>query len=324
MDPILSGIEIKKYFKISSGVLSRSKQYIRAVDDVSISVYPSEILALVGESGSGKSTLGRILIGLLKPDSGRVLYKDMDLYSLKGSKRREARHKLQVIFQNPDSSLNPRMQIIDILAEAITERYHGISKSELIEHVVKLLKLVGLSPDHIHKYPHELSGGEKQRVAIARALAMEPEVIVADEPVSALDVSIRAQILNLLMDIQARMKLSMLFIAHDLGIVWNISDRVAVMYLGKIVEYASTDEIFKNPLHPYTITLLSSIPKLSLPNEFKKFNLKPRGEPSSLINPPPGCRFYTRCPYAREECKSIDMKLIEVTNGHYTACPFLR
>ncbi len=320
MKPILEGINIKKYFQVSGGFLSKSSSYVRAVDGVNISIYPSEVLALVGESGSGKSTLGRVLIGISKPTEGKVLFNGKDIYFLKGDEKIKVRHSLQIIFQNPDSSLNPRMQVLDILGEAVKEKNPELSRIEVIEHIIKLLEAVGLNPDHIYKYPHELSGGEKQRIAIARALAMEPKVIVADEPVSALDVSIRAQILNLLMDIQRKLKLSMLFIAHDLGIVWNISDKVAVMYLGKIVEYADTEELFENPLHPYTMILLSSAPILS--SNFKKFNLKPRGEPPSPINPPSGCRFHTRCPFAKDKCKGVDAKLIKVSNNHYTACPF--
>ncbi len=318
-EPLIKAENIKKYFPVKKGLIGGT-EYVRAVDGVSLEIGEETITALVGESGSGKTTLGRIMAGIWMPTSGRVLYRGIDIH--RDGMRREVRHRIQMIFQNPDSSLNPRMKILDILGEAITEAEPGIKKDELIERATKLLEEVNLHPDHLYKYPHELSGGEKQRVAIARAIALEPEFIVADEPVSALDISIRAQIINLLARIQREHGIAILYIAHDLRTVWNISDYVAVMYLGKIMEYGPTEEVFKNTGHPYTATLLSTAPLL--PEEFRRHSLKPIGEPPSLINPPKGCRFHTRCPLAREECREVDMKLIEIGREHYTACPFWR
>ncbi len=319
MKTVVEGRDIKKYFIASKSLFGKT-EYVRAVDHVDIEIYDNSVLALVGESGSGKTTLGRILAGILKPDEGSVLFKGIDIY--KDGLTRDIRHKIQVIFQNPDSSLNPRMRILDILGEAIKEIEPTISRDDLEDRAAKLLENVNLHVDHLYKYPHELSGGEKQRVAIARALAVNPEFIVADEPVSALDISIRAQIINLLNSIQKRLRISMLYIAHDLRTVWNISDYVAVMYLGKIVEYGETEKVFRNVSHPYTATLLTSAPLM--PKEFRKHEIYPVGEPPSLIDPPSGCRFHTRCPIAREECKKLDMKLEEIEDGHYTACPFLK
>jgi len=319
MKKVVEGKSIKKYFIASKGLIGKT-EYVRAVDRVDVDIYENKVLALVGESGSGKTTLGRILAGILKPDEGNILFKGIDIYQ--DGLTRDLRHKIQVIFQNPDSSLNPRMRILEILGEAIKEIEPEISKEALEDKAASLLEDVNLHVDHLYKYPHELSGGEKQRVAIARALAVKPEFIVADEPVSALDISIRAQIINLLNSIQKSLKISMLYIAHDLRTVWNLSDYVAVMYLGKIVEYGETEKVFRNVAHPYTATLLTSAPLM--PKEFKKLEIYPVGEPPSLIDPPSGCRFHTRCPLARDECKSLDMELIEVDSGHYTACPFLK
>ena len=319
MKPIVEAKGVRKYFIASKSLLGRT-EYVRAVDNVDIEIYENKVLALVGESGSGKTTLGRVLAGILKPDEGRVLFKGIDIY--RDGLTRELRHKIQVIFQNPDSSLNPRMKILDILGEAIKEVEPDISSEGLEDKAAQLLEDVNLHVDHLHKYPHELSGGEKQRVAIARALAVNPEFIVADEPVSALDISIRAQIINLLNSIQKKLKISMLYIAHDLRTVWNLSDYVAVMYLGRIVEYGETEKVFRNVAHPYTATLLTSAPLML--KEFRKHEIYPVGEPPSLIDPPSGCRFHTRCPLMKEECKELDMELMEIEPGHYTACPFLK
>ncbi|MEM1546735.1 MAG: ABC transporter ATP-binding protein [Candidatus Methanomethylicia archaeon] len=317
MVELLKTVNLKKYFPVKSGFLSKPI-YIRAVDDVNISIKPSEVVALVGESGSGKTTLGRVMIGLMKPDSGNVFFKGKDIYKLKGREYIEARHKLQIIFQNPDSSINPRMQVVDVIGEAIKELNPKLSSREILDEVLRLLETVALSPDHIYKYPHELSGGEKQRVVIARVIAVKPEVIVADEPTSALDISIRSQILNLLMDLQKAIGISLIFITHDLGIVWSISDRVAIMYMGKIVELSETEEIFSNPLHPYTKMLIASSP--STPIKITDPTFKPRGEPPSLINPPRGCIFITRCPIATEKCLINSPPLIEASRNHYVAC----
>lgn len=319
MKAILSVREVRKYFPASIGLLG-SRKYVRAVDGVDLDLIEGEVLALVGESGSGKTTLGRIIAGLMKPDSGRVLYRGLDIYDNKGRVRNEVRHKIQAVFQNPDSSLNPRLQIFDILGEAIISRRPRASKEEILDEAIRLLRLVGLAEDHIFKYPHELSGGERQRVAIARAIAMEPEILVADEIVSALDVSVRAQIINLLMDIKDKIGLSIIFITHDMGLVWSISDRVAIMYLGKIFEIGPTEKIFKNPKHPYTKMLLYSSPTVASKEAYKNPLYKARGEPPSPIDPPKGCRFITRCPIASQECSKEHPPLLKVSEDHMVAC----
>ncbi len=318
MGEVLRVERVRKYFPVSIGLLS-SKKYVRAVDDVDLSLYKDEVLALVGESGSGKTTLGRIIAGLLRPDSGRVFYRGYDLYGEKGISR-DARHKIQAVFQNPDSSLNPRLQIFDILGEAIASKKPGLSKEQILEEALRILRLVGLSQDHVFKYPHELSGGEKQRVAIARAVAMEPEILVADEIVSALDVSVRAQIMNLIMDLKEKLRLSMVFITHDMGLMWSISDRVAIMYLGKIVEIGPTERIFKSPGHPYTKMLLYSSPTVTSAFAHRDPLFKARGEPPSPIDPPKGCRFITRCPIASEECSKEHPPLRAISKDHGVAC----
>jgi peptide/nickel transport system ATP-binding protein len=314
---VVKVVNVRKYFPIYSGLFT--KNYVRAVDGVDLELRSGEVLALVGESGSGKSTLGRVVAGLIKPDSGEVLYRGHNIFRRSNSLR-EVRHKIQAVFQNPDSSLNPRMQIFDILREAILTKRPNLSKSEVLSEVLRLLRAVGLSEDHLLKYPHELSGGEKQRVAIARALAVEPEVLVADEIVSALDVSVRAQVMNVLMDVIDMFKLSVIFITHDMGLVWSISDRVAVMYLGKLVEVGKTEDMFKKPQHPYTKMLLVSSPIISSSNAYRDLRFKPMGEPPSPINPPKGCRFVTRCPIAVPECNSVEPQLIEVSEDHKVAC----
>lgn len=319
MDPVLKAVNVKKYFPLSRGFFGKSKWCVKAVDGVSVEVRPREVLALVGESGSGKTTLGKVLIGLMKPSEGRILYKGRDIASVD----RRARKGLQMIFQNPDSSLNPRMLVADIIAEALKARWPDAETDALLEEVVKLLEVVGLSPTHACKYPHELSGGEKQRVAIARAIAVEPEVIVADEPVSALDVSIKAQILNLLLDVQSMSGAAMVFITHDLGVVWQMSDRVAVMYLGKVVEEAPTEELFEKPAHPYTNMLLEAA-LLTRPSLAR---YKPplastsiKGDVPSPINLPPGCRYHPRCPFAGGACKEREPELVEISSNHKVAC----
>lgn len=318
MEAILSLRGVRKYFPVSIGFLG-SRRYVRAVDDVDLDLYEGEVLALVGESGSGKTTLGRIISGLIKPDRGRVLYRGFDIYTKNGVDPR-ARQKIQTVFQNPDSSLNPRLQIFDIVGEAVKSRKPGASKEEVLEEVLRLLRLVGLVEDHVFKYPHELSGGERQRVAIARAIAMEPEILVADEIVSALDISVRAQIMNLQIDIKERMGLSVVFITHDMGLVWSISDRVAVMYLGKIVEIGPTEKIFKSPGHPYTKMLLYSSPIVASTEAHRDPRFRARGEPPSPIDPPKGCRFITRCPIASDECSREHPPLTSITEDHMVAC----
>ncbi|MBO3801525.1 MAG: ABC transporter ATP-binding protein [Thermoproteota archaeon] len=296
---ILEAVNVYKYFPID--IFGRKK--IRAVDGISLHVASSETLAIVGESGSGKTTLGRILSGLVKPDKGKILYKGSSFNGFHG--------KVQMVFQNPDSSLDPSWQTYDIVSEAMNNRRKSLDS------VAEVLELVGLNPAYITKYPHELSGGEKQRVAIARAIAAEPEIIILDEPVSALDASIRAQILNLLLDLQEKKGYTYVLIDHDLGRVWHISDRVVVMYAGKVVEEGKTEEVFQDPKHPYTIMLLSAstsnIPK-------PKINVSIQGELPSLINPPSGCRFRTRCPFAQEKCKVEEPQLYNVSREHEVAC----
>ncbi|MBO3767865.1 MAG: ABC transporter ATP-binding protein [Candidatus Brockarchaeota archaeon] len=296
---ILEAVNVYKYFPID--IFGRKK--IRAVDGISLHVASSETLAIVGESGSGKTTLGRILSGLVKPDKGKILYKGSSFNGFHG--------KVQMVFQNPDSSLDPSWQTYDIVSEAMNNRRKSLDS------VAEVLELVGLNPAYITKYPHELSGGEKQRVAIARAIAAEPEIIILDEPVSALDASIRAQILNLLLDLQEKKGYTYVLIDHDLGVVAQIADRVVVMYAGKVVEEGKTEEVFQDPKHPYTIMLLSAstsnIPK-------PKINVSIQGELPSLINPPSGCRFRTRCPFAQEKCKVEEPQLYNVSREHEVAC----
>lgn len=308
MKEIMRLEDVRKYFPIGFTVMGLGK-YVRAVDGVTMSLYEGEVLALVGESGSGKSTLGKIMAGIIKPDSGKVLYKGRDLFS--ELRRKEVRHKIQVVFQNPDSSLNPRLTVFDTLSDAITARKPGLSKMEILEEAVRLLRITGLSEDHLFKYPSELSGGEKQRVAIARALAVQPEILVADEIVSALDVSVRAHILNLLMDLVNKLRLTMVFITHDIGLVWAIADRLTIMYLGKIVEEGFVEDVFKDPLHPYTKMLLASSPSARLIGVTVDERFKARGEPPSPIDPPRGCKFVTRCPLADSKCWSIEPRLEE-------------
>ena len=306
METIMKLVDVKKYFPLGFRIFGAGK-YVRAVDGVSLDVYSGEFLALVGESGCGKSTLGRIMAGLIKPDSGHVLYRGVDLF--KSLRDRSVRHKIQAVFQNPDSSLNPRMMVFDTLSEAILAKKPGLSRREVAEEALGLLKVVGLSEDHLFKYPGELSGGEKQRVAIARALAVEPEVLIADEIVSALDVSVRAHVLNTLIDIMEKFRLTVVFITHDIGLVWALADRVAVMYLGKIVEEGPVEEVLSNPLHPYTKMLLASSPSAKLVGMRVDERFKARGEPPSPIDPPKGCRFVTRCPIADKQCHIVEPKL---------------
>ena len=301
---ILEVLNVYKYFPI--GFLG--KKQVKAVDNVSIDVYEGETLALVGESGSGKTTLGRIIAGLIKPDRGVVKYRGRPVSGIS--------RKIQMIFQNPDSSLDPRMQVFDIVAEALPQDVEN-----RFEEVAKTLELVGLNPGHMAKYPHELSGGEKQRVAIARAIASRAEIFILDEPVSALDASIRAQILNLLIDLQRRYGYTYILIDHDLGRVWHMSDRVAIMYAGKIVEIGETERVFKQPKHPYTLMLLTSSTS-EIPRPEK--SIQPFGEPPSLIDPPSGCRFRTRCPLASDICSKQEpvLEAIERGSSHYSACHF--
>ncbi|MFL6229686.1 MAG: ABC transporter ATP-binding protein [Pyrinomonadaceae bacterium] len=294
-----------------------SDDVVRAVDGVTFEIYKGETLGLVGESGCGKSTVGRCLLRLMEPTRGEVRFEDQDVLALSGKDLRALRREMQIIFQDPYASLNPRMRIAEIVGEPLA--VHGVgTKPERKDRVVSLLAKVGLDPDYMNRYPHEFSGGQRQRIGIARALALQPKLIVADEPVSALDVSVQAQVVNLLADLQAEFKLTYLFISHGLAVVEHISDRVAVMYLGRIVEVASAADLYANPLHPYTRALLSAIP---IPDPTRKRErIVLHGDVPTPINPPSGCRFHTRCPEAIPECSRIDPDLREVAPGHTVAC----
>lgn len=300
MENILEVNQIKKYYKIKTGLLQKT-QYVKAVDDVSFSIKKGQTFGLVGESGCGKSTLGKVIIRLEDATSGSIIVNGEDITRLQGKKLRKSRQQYQMIFQDPYASLNPMQMVGDIISEPILN-YKKLPKEEIKKEVLYLLKCVGLSEDAYYKYAHEFSGGQRQRVGIARALALRPSLIVADEPVSALDVSVQSQVLNLLKDLQEQFNLSYLFIAHDLSVVKHISDVIGVMYLGHIVEIASDKEIYENPKHPYTKALISSIPQIDKHNN-NRIILK--GELPSPSNPPQGCPFHTRCPIAQDMCKKI-------------------
>lgn len=308
---------LKKYFPVRTGVLQRVSAWVQAVDDVSFSVREGETLGLVGESGCGKTTIGRTVLRLTEPTSGSVQFDGKDLFALKGRELKEARRDLQIIFQDPYASLDPRVQIGDSVMEGLDVHRVGKSK-ERFQLVIETLKKVGLEEYHAKRYPHEFSGGQRQRIGIARALALRPRFIVCDEPVSALDVSIQSQVLNILKDLQAEFKLTYLFIAHNLGVVEHISDRVAVMYLGKMVELADRDELFRNPMHPYTRALMSAIP---IPDPtLKREHIILKGDVPSPVNPPKGCRFHPRCPIAVAQCAVEEPAFIEKSPGHSVAC----
>ena len=320
-DNVLIRVEnLTKHFPVLRGIgLRRAVGAVRAVDDVSFTIYKGETLGLVGESGCGKSTIGRTILQLYRPTSGKVYYRDMDLTAARGQELRRVRRQLQIIFQDPYSSLNPRMTVRHIIGEPLTEHRIGDPKARSAR-VKELMQLVGLNPSFTNRYPHEFSGGQRQRISIARALALQPEFIVCDEPISALDVSIQAQVVNLLEELQERFGLTYLFIAHDLSMVRHISDRTAVMYLGKVVELADQEGLFGNPLHPYTQALLSAIPIPDPVKERKRERIILRGEIPSPANPPPGCRFHTRCPLAEDICKDVEPEWREAEPGHWVAC----
>ena len=304
---------LTKRFPVHTGVFGRGRGYVHAVEDVTLAIRPGEVVGLVGESGSGKTTLGRVLLRLVEPTSGSILYRGQDLTRLSRARLRSYRRHLQIIFQDPFASLNPRMTIGGIIRDALRIHRRGGA-----ERAAELLELVGLSASYAGRYPHEFSGGQRQRVGIARALAVEPEFIVADEPVSALDVSIQAQIVNLLQDLTESLGLAMLFIAHDLAVVEHISDRILVMYLGRIMEMAPARELYANPVHPYTEALLSSVPTPNPARRPKRLLLA--GDVPSPMHPPTGCVFHTRCPLASAECKTGVPPLRESAPGHFTAC----
>ena len=319
--PLLEVRNLSKEFSVGSGsFLSRTKNTIKAVQDVSFSIQPGETLGLVGESGSGKTTLGRSIIRLHEPTSGEVLLNGKNILNLRRSELQSARRRMQIIFQDPYSSLDPRMNAGNIVGEGLLIHNLTKSKSEYRDRVAEMFELVGLNPTMMNRFPHEFSGGQRQRIGIARALAVEPEFIVCDEPVSALDVSIQAQILNLLEELQERLNLAYLFVAHDLSVVRHISDRIAVMYLGRIVEIAEGDELYRNPRHPYTQALISGIPIPDPVIEETRDRVVLTGEIPSPLNPPSGCVFNPRCPIADDRCPKIVPELRTVSDDHSVAC----
>ncbi len=312
---------LKKYFPIKTGFLK--KTYVQAVENVSFTIKKGETFGLVGESGCGKTTLGRSIIRLYEPTSGKVFYDGEPVYDDEEKKQPDMlyyRRKMQIIFQDPSASLDPRMTVADIIGEAIDIHKLAQNKQERFEKIIALLDKVGLNSEHANRYPHEFSGGQQQRIGIARALAVEPEFIVCDEPISALDVSIQSQIVNMLEDMQADIGLTYLFIAHDLSVVRHISNRIGVMYLGNLVEVGESNEIYKNPLHPYSQTLLSAVPVPDPKVSRARQRIILQGEIPSPISPPPGCRFHTRCPYAKPICKEAPPKFKELEPNHYAAC----
>jgi oligopeptide/dipeptide ABC transporter ATP-binding protein len=314
--PVIEVEDLKKHFPVKKGLLRRTVGQVLALDGVSFAIGHGETLGLVGESGCGKSTLARTVLRLIEPTAGAIRVGGRDITRLSKRELRPYRREMQIIFQDPFSSLNPRMSAGDIVGEPL--QIHGMARDERRERVAELFELVGLSSAQMASFPHQFSGGQRQRICIARALALDPKLIVADEPVSALDVSIRAQVINLMMDLQRRKHLSYLFIAHDLAVVEHISRRIAVMYLGKIVEYADKRSLFLEPLHPYTEALLSAVP---VPNpKLKRKKRILRGDVPSPMNPPPGCAFHTRCPYAEARCRVDVPQLREVRPGHWVSC----
>ncbi|MBE4910574.1 dipeptide ABC transporter ATP-binding protein [Bacillus luteolus] len=318
MDNIILEVRnLKKYFDITGGVLSKKVGSVKAVDDVSFSVKEGEVLGIVGESGCGKSTTGRTILRLIEPTEGKIYFNGTDITSLKAEEMRKLRKDMQIVFQDPYASLNPRHTVEKIIEEPMI--VHGIgTKKERRERVRYLLETVGLSSYHASRYPHQFSGGQRQRIGIARALAVNPKIIIADEPVSALDVSIQSQILNLMQDLQKEFNLTYIFIAHDLSVVKHISDRVGVMYLGRLVELAPKDELYENPKHPYTEALLSAVPIVD--PDYKKERILLEGDLPSPSNPPSGCAFHTRCPACMEICKKERPVFQELSDGHFVAC----
>ncbi|EHR78163.1 peptide ABC transporter ATP-binding protein [Thermococcus litoralis DSM 5473] len=309
---------LKKYFAIKQGFLRKRTMWLKAVDDVSFEIKKGETFGLVGESGSGKSTLGRTILRLYEPTSGKVYFGETEITALPKEELKKIRPKMQMIYQDPYSSLNPRLTVFDIIAEPLKE--HGYE--HVRDRILELLEAVGLSEEHANKYPDELSGGQCQRVAIARALALDPEFIVLDEPTSALDVSVQAQVLNLLEDLKKDLRLTYLFISHDLGVVRYLADKVGVMYLGKIVESGDINQVFDHPKHPYTKMLLESIPIPDPKVRSIRRHKIVRGEIPSPLTPPSGCRFHPRCPYAKDICKKEEPEMIELERGHFVRCHF--
>jgi oligopeptide/dipeptide ABC transporter ATP-binding protein len=314
--------DLKMYFPIVRGLLQRTVGHIKAVDGVSFNLREREVLGLVGESGCGKTTVGRTILRLYEPTAGEIKFRAksgdwVDVAKISQSKMKPLRQEMRMIFQDPFSSLNPRMTVRDLIAEPLI--IHGIAKGkEAEQRVANLMAAVGLNPDYMQRYPHEFSGGQRQRIGLARTLSLNPRLVVADEPVSALDVSVQAQVLNLLQELKEKLNLTLIFVAHDLSVVEHISDRIAVMYVGKIMEMAPTGELLNNPLHPYTEALLSAIPPAD-PTIVQE-RIKLQGEVPSPANPPSGCIFHTRCAYAKPECASVVPQLQEISPGHSVAC----
>jgi oligopeptide/dipeptide ABC transporter ATP-binding protein len=319
-EPLLKIRDLVKEFPIRAGVFQRQVGAVQAVSGINLDLYQHETLGIVGESGCGKSTLGRSLLRLVEPTSGKVIFGTEDVTTASKGRMRELRRDLQMVFQDPYASLNPRLPIRDIIGEPMV--IHGVPKSDARERVGELLKRVGLLPEHGNRYPHEFSGGQRQRIGIARSLALRPKVIILDEPVSALDVSIQAQVLNLLDEIQDEYELSFMFIAHDLSVVRHTSDRVAVMYLGRIAEVAEKNALYDNPAHPYTQSLLSSVPVADPRRERSRQRIILQGDVPSPANPPSGCRFHPRCPVAQDKCLSDAPELVDIGEGHQVSCHF--
>ena len=318
-EPLLRVEGLTKNFVIGGGLFSRAPDVVHAVDNVSFTIGHAETLGLVGESGSGKSTTGRCVLRLIEPTSGKILFQNIDVVRLNSGALRSLRRDIQIIFQDPFASLNPRMTVGSIIGEALTIHDLARTRREFSERVIELLETVGLQADHMRRYPHEFSGGQRQRIGIARALAVEPKLIICDEPVSALDVSIQAQVINLLEDLQQKFGLAYLFIAHDLSVVEHISRRVAVMYLGRIVEIASARDLYASPRHPYTEALLSAVPVTDPGKRRQRIVLQ--GEVPSPMNPPTGCHFHTRCPIRKLPlCSEVVPELKQTSSGHMVAC----
>ena len=321
--PLLQLQNLKKYFDVSSGFFKKEQAYLTAVDDVTFDIYKGETFGLVGESGCGKSTLGRSVVRLYEPTGGNIIYDGEDITNISQKDMMKYRKRLQMIFQDPYASLNTRLTVSEIIGEGI-ETHKLYTGQEKLEKIYNLLQTVGLKREHASRYPHEFSGGQRQRIGIARSLAVEPELVVCDEPISALDVSIQAQVVNMLEDLQNDMGLTYLFIAHDLSMVKHISDRIGVMYLGKMMEITTSNELYKNPLHPYTQALLSAIP---IPdpkvNKISK-RIILEGDVKSPINPPEGCRFSSRCRYCMDICKEVTPELREVEPGHFVSCHLVK
>jgi len=316
--PLLDVQHVKKYFPIRKGLLQREAGNVHAVDDVTFAVREGETLGLVGESGCGKSTLGRTIVRLLEPTEGAVEFQGRDISHLGTRSLRPLRREMQMVFQDPYASLNPRKRVGSIIGTPL--KIHGVASGERRQRVQDLLERVGLSPEHYNRYPHEFSGGQRQRIGVARALALSPKLIVADEPVSALDVSIQSQMLNLLDDLQQELSLTYIFIAHDLGVVRHVSNRIAVMYLGKIVELSPAEELYKRPIMPYTEALLSAVPIPDPDLSHQRERIVLQGDVPSPINPPSGCRFHPRCRYMTDICKEVEPPLTDYGHGHLAAC----